>query len=239
VPYQLSRLAVSPLLRLYGRPRLLGGANVPASGPAILASNHLSVIDSVYLPLLLGRPVTFPAKAEYFAARGPAGRAWSAYLRSTGQLTIDRDDPRAAQATLEAALALLRDGQLLGFYPEGTRSPDGRLYRGRSGIGYLALRSGVPVIPVAMTGTRQMLPPGARIPRPHPVRVIIGEPVAFDDVSGLPPARARSVIADQVTAAIARLSGQEYVHMYASVRKAQIAMGAGVNLGGGDDGGHQ
>jgi 1-acyl-sn-glycerol-3-phosphate acyltransferase len=227
LPYQLSSIAVSPLLRAYGRPRLLGGSNIPVSGPAILASNHLSVIDSVYLPLLLGRTVTFPAKAEYFTARGLAARAWSAYLRSTGQLTIDRDDPRAARATLDAALELLRDGQLLGFYPEGTRSPDGRLYRGRSGIGYLVLRSGAPVIPVAMTGTRQMLPPGSRIPRPHPIKVLIGEPITFDDVNGLPPARARGVIANQVTAAIARLSGQEYVHMYASVRKARLAEAAG------------
>ena len=228
MPYLLSRLVAGPLLRAYGRPRLLGGAGVPASGPAILASNHLSVIDSVYLPLLLARPVTFPAKAEYFTARGPAGRAWAAYLRSTSQLTIDRDDPRAAQATLDAALELLRGGQLLGFYPEGTRSPDGRLYRGRAGIGYLVLRSGAPVVPVAMTGTRQMLPPGSRVPRPHRIEVRIGKPITFDDVTGLPPARARGAIADQVMAAIARLSRQEYVHMYASARKAQLTQAAGL-----------
>jgi 1-acyl-sn-glycerol-3-phosphate acyltransferase len=106
-------------------------------GGAILASNHLSVLDSVYLPLMLDRPVTFPAKAEYFSARGPVGRLWAAYLRATNQLRIDRDGARAAQATLEAALDLLRDGRLFGFYPEGTRSPDGRLYRARSGIGWL------------------------------------------------------------------------------------------------------
>ena len=223
MPYQLSRLVAGPVLRAFGRPRLIDGGSVPASGPAILASNHLSVIDSVYLPLLLSRPVTFPAKAEYFTARGPARRAWAAYLRSTSQLTIDRDDPRAAQATLDAALKLLRDGQLLGFYPEGTRSPDGRLYRGRAGIGYLVLRSGAPVVPVAMTGTRQMLPPGSRVPRPHRIEVRVGEPMTFDDVTDLPPARARGAIADQVMAAIARLSGQEYVHVYASARKAQLA----------------
>jgi 1-acyl-sn-glycerol-3-phosphate acyltransferase len=226
--YQLSRLVAGPILRAYGRPRLLGGAGIPASGPAILASNHLSVIDSVYLPLLLDRPVTFPAKAEYFAARGPAGRAWAAYLRSTSQLAIDRDNPRTAQAALELALELLRDGQLLGFYPEGTRSPDGRLYRGRSGIGYLALRSGAPVFPVAMTGTRQMLPPGSLFPRPHRIEVRIGKPMTFDDVTGMPPARARGAIADQVMTAIARLSGQEYVHLYASARKAQLAESAGL-----------
>jgi 1-acyl-sn-glycerol-3-phosphate acyltransferase len=135
----------------------------------------------------------------------------------------DRDDPRAAQATLDAALGLLGDGQLLGFYPEGTRSPDGCLYRGRAGIGYLALRSGVPVIPVAMTGTRQMLPPGGWLPRPCRVEVRIGEPMTFGDVTGLPPARARGAVADRVMAAIARLSGQRYVHVCASARKAQPA----------------
>lgn len=217
--YQITRAIAGPLLRAYGRPRVFGGDAVPESGPAILASNHLSVIDSVYLPLLLPRPVTFPAKAEYFAARGPAGRAWAAYLRATSQLAIDRADPRAARATLDAALELLRDGQLLGFYPEGTRSPDGRLYRGRSGIGYLALHSGAPVIPVAMTGTRRMLPPGSRIPRPHRVEVRIGKPIRFSDIAGLPPARARGVVADRVMAAIAELSGQEYTHVYASARK--------------------
>ena len=159
MPYQLSRTIAGPLLRAYGRPRLLGEESIPASGPAILASNHLSVIDSVYLPLLLTRPVTFPAKAGYFTAHGPTGRAWAAYLRSTRQLTIDRDDPRAAQATLDAALELLHDGQLLGFYPEGTRSPDGRLYRGRPGIGYLALRSGAP-------SSRPRWPAPARCCRP-------------------------------------------------------------------------
>jgi 1-acyl-sn-glycerol-3-phosphate acyltransferase len=213
--HQLSRLVAGPLLRAFGRPRLVGGASVPVSGAAILASNHLSIVDSVYLPLLLDRPVTFSAKAEYFTARGPAGRAWAAYLRSTSQLAIDRDAPRAAQATLDTALELLRGGRLLGFYPEGTRSPDGRLYRGRPGIGYLVLHSGAPVVPVAMTGTRQMLSPGSRIPRPHRIEVRIGKPITFDSVTGMPPARARCAIADQVMTAIARLSGQEYVHTYA------------------------
>jgi 1-acyl-sn-glycerol-3-phosphate acyltransferase len=206
------------VLRAYGRPTLTGGTNVPASGPAILASNHLSVIDSIYLPLLLDRPVVFPAKAEYFTARGPAGRAWAAYLRSTGQLKIDREHPRSALGTLDAALELLRQGRLLGFYPEGTRSADGRLYRGRSGIGYLAFGSGVPVIPVAMLGTRQMLPPGRRLPRPGNVEVRIGPPMTFDGDPGQPPARMRAAVADRVMAAIARLSGQEYVHAYATVR---------------------
>lgn len=223
MPYQLSRAIAGPILRAYGWPRLVGAANVPETGAAILASNHLSVVDSIYLPFMLNRTLTFPAKAEYFTARGPIGRVWAAYLRSTNQLKIDRDGARSAQATLDAALQLLRNGQLFGFYPEGTRSPDGRLYRGRSGLGYLALNSGAPVIPVAMVGTREMLPPGGWLPRPHRIEVRIGEPMTFDDVADLPPARARSAIADRVMAVIAELSGQEYVHMYASDRKAQIA----------------
>jgi 1-acyl-sn-glycerol-3-phosphate acyltransferase len=223
VQYQFSRAIAGPVLRAYGRPRLVGAANVPATGAAILASNHLSVVDSIYLPFLLDRPVTFPAKAEYFSARGPIGRIWAAYLRSTNQLKIDREGARSAQATLDAALALLKDGQLFGFYPEGTRSPDGRLYRGRSGLGYLALNSGAPVIPIAMAGTREMLPPGGWLPRPHRIEVRVGEPMTFPDVVGMPPARARSAIADRVMSAIADLSGQEYVHMYASDRKAELA----------------
>ena len=127
---------------MLGRPRVTGLEYIPASGPAILASNHLSFIDSMYLPLMISRPVVFPAKAEYFTAKGPLGRVWAAYLRSTNQLEIDRSDANSAQATLEAAAGILRRGDLFGFYPEGTRSPDGRLYRGRAGLGWLALNTG-------------------------------------------------------------------------------------------------
>ena len=128
VQYQLSRVVMGPALHLLGRPKVTGREYIPASGPAILASNHLSFIDSMYLPLVISRPVVFPAKAEYFSAKGPLGRLWAAYLRSTNQLEIDRSDANSAQATLEAAAGILRRGDLFGFYPEGTRSPDGRLY---------------------------------------------------------------------------------------------------------------
>lgn len=222
--YQFSRAVAGPFLHALGRPRITGAANIPASGAAILASNHLSVVDSIYLPFLLERPLIFPAKAEYFTARGPVGRLWAAYLRSTNQLVIDRDSARSAQATLQDALAVLRDGQLFGFYPEGTRSPDGRLYRGRSGLGWLALNSGAPVVPVAMIGTREMLPPGGKVPRPRRIEVRVGEPMTFDDVAGLPPARARSAIADRVMTVIGEMSGQEYVHTYASDVKAKLAV---------------
>lgn len=221
--YQLSRIAVGPVLHVWGRPRVAGLEHVPATGPAILASNHLSVVDSVYLPLMIPRPVVFPAKAEYFSARGPLGRLWAAYLRSTNQLQMDRGDSRSAQATLEAAAGILRAGNLFGFYPEGTRSPDGRLYRGRAGLGWLTLNTGAPVIPVAMLGTRKMLPPGAPVPRPARIEIRIGKPLDFAHLAGDPPARARRTIADQVMRAIADLSGQEYVHEYASDVKARLA----------------
>jgi 1-acyl-sn-glycerol-3-phosphate acyltransferase len=223
VQYRLSRVVIGPVLHALGRPKVSGIENIPATGPAILASNHLSFIDSMYLPLVIGRPVVFPAKAEYFEARGPLGRLWAAYLRSTNQLQIDRDGARSAQATLEAALDLLRAGELFGFYPEGTRSPDGRLYRGRSGIGWLALNSGAPVIPVAMVGTRKMLPPGAPLPRPTRIGIKIGKRMEFGHLAGEPPARARRTVADEVMRAIGELSGQEYVHLYASDMKAKLS----------------
>ena len=221
--YQLSRVVAGPFLHAMGRPSVSGLENIPPTGAAILASNHLSIIDSVYLPLLVPRPVVFPAKAEYFSARGPIGRIWAAYLRSTNQLAINRDGARAAQETLDAALEILRAGDLFGFYPEGTRSPDGKLYRGRSGLGYLALNSGAPVIPVAMLGTRKMMPPGKSYLIPAKILVKIGKPMTFGDLNGVAPAKARREVGDRVMAAIRELSGQEYVHMYASDRKAELA----------------
>ena len=211
--YQLSRIVAGPFLHTIWRPKVAGAEHIPPSGGAILAANHLSVIDSVFLPLMLDRPVTFSAKAEYFTATGPAARLWAAYLKATNQLRMDREGPRAAQDTLEAALALLQAGQLFGIYPEGTRSPDGRLYRGRPGVGWLALRSGLPVIPVGMVGTRRVLPPGHLVPRPGRIEVRFGAP----------PGQARRQIADQVMAAIQQLSGQEYVPVFASDRKAELA----------------
>jgi 1-acyl-sn-glycerol-3-phosphate acyltransferase len=224
VQYQLSRVVIGPVLHALGRPRVTGLEYIPASGPAILASNHLSFIDSMYLPLVVSRPVVFPAKAEYFAAKGPLGRVWAAYLRSTNQLEMDRSDANSAQATLEAAAGILRRGDLFGFYPEGTRSPDGRLYRGRAGLGWLALNTGAPVIPVAMIGTRKMLPPGAPVPRPTRIDIKIGKPLEFGHLVGDPPAKARRIIADEVMRAIADMSGQEYVHEYASDVKAKMGL---------------
>src|ERR1022692_2852981 len=224
---------MGPGLRLLARPEVLGLENVPESGAAILASNHLSLLDSVYLPLMLNRPITFAAKSEYFTGTRPVERIAGAYLRATKQLSVDRTGTRAAQEMLEAALGLLRQGVLFGIYPEGTRSPDGRLYRGRTGIGWLALHARVPVIPVAMVGTQRMLPPGQKLPRPGRIQVRVGTPLHFDEYLDQPAgARQRRAVTDQVMAAIRELSGQELVPMYASVRKEQLAAATGAAADG-------
>ena len=173
---------------------------------------------------MVPRPVTFAAKSEYFTGTGLRDKAIAAYLRATNQLSTDRAGPRAAQAMLDAALALLQSGELFGIYPEGTRSPDGRLYRGRVGTGWLALNSGAPVIPVAMVGTQRILPPGHRIPRPGKIGIRIGEPLTFAALRAQGTgARQRRAVTDEVIQAIQKLSGQEYVPMYASVRKEELA----------------
>jgi 1-acyl-sn-glycerol-3-phosphate acyltransferase len=224
VQYGVSRLVAGPFLRMLARPKIIGAEYIPATGPAILASNHLSIVDSVYLPLMVQRPVTFAAKSEYFTGTRLQDRLIGAYLRSIKQISTDRSDARAAQDMLEAALGLLRSGQLFGIYPEGTRSPDGRLYRGRTGVGYLALHSGAPVIPVAMIGTEHVLPPGSKIPRPGKVEIRVGEPLTFSEYQGQPVgARQRRAVTDDVVQAIQKLSGQEFVPMYASVRKEELA----------------
>lgn len=225
--YRMSRLVAGPFLRLVARATVIGAEHVPTTGPAIIASNHLSVIDSIYLPLLLVRPVSFAAKSEYFTGTRLRDRLVGAYLRSTNQLSTDRTGGRAAQAMLEAALTHLGSGELFGIYPEGTRSPDGRLYRGRTGVGFLALHSGAPVIPVAMVGTDKVLPPGRRIPRPGRIEIRIGEPLDFADFRGQPAgARQRRAVTDEVVSAIQKLSGQEFVPVYASARKLELATGS-------------
>jgi 1-acyl-sn-glycerol-3-phosphate acyltransferase len=223
VKYQVSRAVAGPFLHLLWRPEITGLERIPRTGGAIVASNHLSIVDSVFLPLMLDRPLTFAAKSEYFTGKRPSQRFAALYLRATKQLAVDRDGARAAQDMLEAALRLLQAGELFGLYPEGTRSPDGRLYRGRTGIGWLALASGVPVIPVAMIGTDRVLPPGHTIPGLHQVGIRIGAPMTFDAYrNNGPAAQARRAITDDVMKAIHALSGQEYVPMYASARKAEL-----------------
>ena len=222
--YQVSRAFAGPVLRLLWRPEVIGTEHIPASGGAILASNHLSIVDSVFLPLMVDRPVTFAAKSEYFTGTRLIDRAAGTYLRATKQLSVNRSEARAGQDMLEAALRLLQGGDLFGIYPEGTRSPDGRLYRGRVGIGWLALNSGLPVLPVAMSGTDRVLPPGRKIPRVAKIGITIGKPMTFEQYQDLPsPARQRRAITDEVMRSIQALSGQEYVPVYASVRKEELA----------------
>jgi 1-acyl-sn-glycerol-3-phosphate acyltransferase len=224
VQYRMSRVLAGPFLHALWRPEITGGEHIPASGGAILASNHLSIVDSIFLPLMVDRPVTFAAKSEYFTGTRPIDRITGAYLRATKQLSVDRAQARAGQDMLEAALGLLRGGALFGIYPEGTRSPDGRLYRGRTGIGWLAANSGLPVIPVAMSGTDRVLPPGQKVPRVAKIRISVGEPLTFENYRDLPsPARQRRAITDEVMQRIRALSGQEYVPVYASVRKEELA----------------
>jgi 1-acyl-sn-glycerol-3-phosphate acyltransferase len=227
VQYRVSRLVAGPFLRLLAPTKVIGAENIPETGPAILASNHLSVLDSIFLPYMVKRPVTFAAKSEYFTGTRPQDRLIGAYLRSTNQLSTDRAGARAAQAMLDAAVDRLKSGQLFGIYPEGTRSPDGRLYRGRTGVGYLVMHSGAPVVPVAMVGTERILPPGQKIPRRGRIEIRIGEPLTFDEYKAQPAgARQRRAITDEVVQAIQKLSGQEFVPMYASARKEEIATAA-------------
>jgi 1-acyl-sn-glycerol-3-phosphate acyltransferase len=228
VKYRVSRAVAGPFLHSLWRPQITGGERIPLTGGAILASNHLSIVDSIFLPFVLARPVTFAAKSEYFTGTSLNQRVTAAYMRATKQLSVDRASTRAAQETLQAALDLLQAGELFGIYPEGTRSPDGRLYRGRTGVGWLALASGLPVIPVAMVGTDRVLPPGRTIPTLHRVGIRIGKPLTFESYQDhRPAARARRLITDEVMEAIHTLSGQEYVPMYASARKEELGGKAG------------
>lgn len=212
--YRASKIISVPVMRLLWRPQVEGVDNVPATGPAILASNHLSVLDSFLLPAMLPRPVRFVAKNEYFTGN-PLTALW---MRGMGTVAVDRENAAAASAMLDSAVEVLKAGELFGIYPEGTRSPDGRLYRGKTGVAWLTLTTHAPVIPVAMIGVDKVLPPGARVPRLHRIGVRIGEPMTFTG----DPARAqdRRQVTDRVMEAIQRLSGQEYVPKYAASVKA-------------------
>ncbi len=206
---------VAPLLRLLLRPRVEGHDNVPGEGPLIVASNHLSFIDSFIIPLVLPRHVTFIAKAQYFEGRGLKGRFVRWFLTSLGHVPVQRGAQRGAMGALEQALDVLRQGGAFGIYPEGTRSTDGRLYRGRTGIGWLVLASGAQVLPLGISGTDRMQPIGARLPRIRPrATVRIGKPMDFAQYRDLPPARARRAITDDVVSSIRELSGQEYAGIY-------------------------
>jgi 1-acyl-sn-glycerol-3-phosphate acyltransferase len=211
VPYRLYRGLLALVFRLLWRPSIEGTDNIPAEGPVLIAANHLSFIDSIAIPLSVSsRRVTFLAKAEYFTGRGPLGLLRRTVFRVLGAVPVQRDAQRQAQASLDTALEVLHRGWAFGIYPEGTRSRDGRLYRGRTGVAWLALESGAPVVPVGLIGTDRVQPVGARFPRVHRVRVRFGTPIRpadFLDVAS--PGRARRQLTDAVMDAIAELSGQE------------------------------
>lgn len=220
----MKTIFIGPIVRLLFRPWTRGLDNIPADGAAILASNHMSFSDSIFLPLAVPRPVVFLAKSEYFTGRGIKGRLTAAFFRLTNQLPMDRSGGTASANSLLAGADVLAAGGLLGIYPEGTRSPDGRLYRGKTGVAKLALSTGVPVIPVAMIGTDKVQPIGRRIPNIRRVGIIIGRPLDFSRYQGLDEDRfVQRAVTDEIMYEIMRLSGQEYVDAYASTVKAQLA----------------
>lgn len=220
----MKNIVVGPLLLSIFRPWVIGLDKVPATGPVIVASNHLSFIDSIFLPLIMRRRMVFLAKSEYFTGKGLKGWATKMFFTAAGQLPIDRSGGKASEASLNTGLAVLADGAVLGIYPEGTRSPDGRLYRGRTGVARMVLEAGAPIITVAMVDTEKVMPIGTRLPKVRRVGVIFGEVLDFSRFEGLEGDRfvLRSVT-DEIMYALDALSGQEYVDVYASSVKEKRA----------------
>ena len=213
--YGVLHRIVPPLAKALWRPTVTGLEHVPPRGPVIHASNHLSFADSVVIPIVVPRPVNFLAKAEYFERPGVRGRLAKSWYESLGALPVDRDDSKAALASLDTALSVLAEGGAFGIYPEGTRSRDGRLYRGRTGVAQLALTSGAPIVPVGLVDTDRLQPVGSTLPRLVRITVAFGEPVDVRGrYDGVPPGRARREITDQVMTAIQKLTGQEEAGVY-------------------------
>ena len=223
----LKHIIVGPWLRVLFRPWVEGLDHVPDKGAAILASNHLSFSDSFFLPLVVPRPITFLAKSDYFTGRGIKGFFTKAFFAGVGQVPVDRSGGRASEAALRTGLRILGEGDLLGIYPEGTRSPNGTLYRGKTGVARMAMEAKVPIIPVAMINTYEIQPPGQIRPRLMRVGVRLGRPLDFSRYEGLENDRfvLRSVT-DEVMYELMTLSGQEYVDMYATRAKELIAEGS-------------
>ncbi len=220
----LKNFLLGPLLRVLFRPWVRGMENIPTSGAAILASNHLSFSDSIFLPLQTRRPVVFLAKSEYFTGRGVKGALTRWFFKSTGQLPIDRSGGKASEASLNTGLGVLEQGSLLGIYPEGTRSPDGRLYRGRTGIARMVLEAKVPVIPVAMIDTEKVQPIGQTMPKIRRIGIVVGEPLDFSRFDGMEGDRiVLRAVTDEIMYELRKLSGQEYVDLYASSVKEKRA----------------
>jgi 1-acyl-sn-glycerol-3-phosphate acyltransferase len=220
----LKYVILGPLLRLLFRPRIEGMENIPESGAAIVAGNHLSFSDHFVMPAMLPRRITFLAKAEYFTGPGLKGRLTAAFFRGVGQIPVDRSGGKASQSAIDAALGVLGRGELLGIYPEGTRSHDGRLYRGRTGVAVMALRAHAPVVPCAMLGTFELQPPGRKIPRMGRVTIRFGAPLDFSRFYGMEGRReVVRAVTDEIMYQVLAMSGQEYVDRYAGDVKAEQA----------------
>ncbi|MET8841619.1 lysophospholipid acyltransferase family protein [Streptomyces rubiginosohelvolus] len=219
--YILKYVVLGPVLRLLFRPRIEGLENIPTGGAAIVAGNHLSFSDHFLMPAILKRRITFLAKAEYFTGPGIKGRLTAAFFRSAGQIPVDRSGKDAGQAAIREGLGVLNKGELLGIYPEGTRSHDGRLYKGKVGVAVMAITAGVPVIPCAMLGTFEIQPPGQKLPKIKQVAIRFGEPLDFSRYAGMEDQKAAiRAVTDEIMYAILELSGQEYVDEYAAKVKA-------------------
>ncbi len=223
----LKYILVGPWLRVLFRPWVEGLGHIPDDTPAILASNHLSFSDSFFLPLVVPRPITFLAKSDYFTGKGIKGFFTKAFFAGVGQVPVDRSGGRASEAAIRTGLRILSEGNLLGIYPEGTRSPNGTLYRGKTGVARMAMEAQVPIVPVAMINTYEIQPPGQVRPHIRRVGVRIGRPLDFSRYEGLENDRfvLRS-ITDEVMYELMSLSGQEYVDMYATRAKELIAQGS-------------
>ena len=230
----MTKYTLGLLLKIVFRPWAGGVKNVPRRGPVILASNHLSFSDHFFGPLPVPRKVIFLAKSEYFTGRGLKGLISKAFFAGVGQIPIDRAGGAAGEQALRTGLQVLAAGRVLGIYPEGTRSPDGRLYRGKTGVARLAIESGAPVVPCAMIGTFELQRPGTIRPnfriRPG---VKFGEPLDFSRYRGEADAMLLRTVTDEIMQAIAKLSGQEYVDIDARRAKAEMAAAAGHGHGEG------
>ncbi|NBY32194.1 MAG: 1-acyl-sn-glycerol-3-phosphate acyltransferase [Streptomycetaceae bacterium] len=205
------------------RPKVKGLRNVPHLGPLIIASNHLSFSDSIFMPLVVPRKVTFLAKSEYFTSPGLKGFIKKITFIALGQVPVDRSGGRASEAAIITGLRVLERGDCIGIYPEGTRSPDGRLYKGRTGIARLAIESGAPVIPVAMFNTAEIQPTGQVVPKVRRVEMIFGEPLYFENYGDPTDQKVLREVTDRIMNTIQALSGQEYVEMYATKRKTEMS----------------
>lgn len=225
-------MLIGPFLRVYNRPEIEGEEKIPDEGPAIMASNHQAVMDSFYFPLMCKRQLTFPAKAEYFTSPGIQGKLQKWFFTSVGQVPLDRTANNAMDSLMNTAKTVLNRGDLFGIYPEGSRSPDGRIYKGKLGMSFVAMETGVPIIPVAMIGSRDANPIGSWVPRPAKVKVRIGDPInpaeflATQNLESGSHEAARA-LTDHVMLVLADLAAQPYINVYSKDVKESLEAGKG------------